>query len=57
MDLILNDYQTELHEGLRKEYHKDVISDLYDYINSVPLIKHLIGVDRGVAKRLTSNDI
>lgn len=52
MDLILNDYQTELHEGLRKEYHKDVISDLYDYINSVPLIKHLIGVDRGVAKDL-----
>lgn len=52
MDLQFNKYQTELTDEIRKKYHKDVISDLNEFISSVTFIKHLISDNRGYAKNL-----
>lgn len=46
----LNKYQTPLTEDLIKAYPKEVIEQLYDAINNIPFIKHLVSADRPYAK-------
>lgn len=47
-----NKYQTPLTQELVDSYPKEVIDELYDYINSVPYIQRLISPDRKYAKDL-----
>ena len=48
----LNKYQTAITEDLIKMYPQEVIDQLYDIINNIPFIKHLISADRPYAKDL-----
>ena len=48
----LNKYQTAITEELIKMYPQEVIDQLYDIINNIPFIKHLISADRPYAKDL-----
>ena len=50
MAMDLNKYQTPLTEDLIKAYPKEVIEQLYDAINNIPFIKHLVSADRPYAK-------
>ena len=48
----LNKYQTAITEDLIKVYPQEVIDQLYDIINNIPFIKHLISAERPYAKDL-----
>ena len=48
----LNKYQTALTDELIKMYPQEVIDQLYDIINNIPFIKHLISAERPYAKDL-----
>ena len=48
----LNKYQTAITDELIKTYPQEVIDQLYDIINNIPFIKHLISADRPYAKDL-----
>lgn len=54
--LKFNKYQTQLTEDLIARYPREVIGDLYCYINDVPFIANLISPDRKYAKDLQRND-
>lgn len=47
-----NKYQTPLTQELIDSYPKEVIDELYEYINSVPYIQRLVSPDRKYAKDL-----
>ena len=47
-----NKYQTQLTKPVLEKYPKEVIADLYDYINNVPFLRHLVSKDRLYAKDL-----
>lgn len=49
----MNRYQTVLTDKLKDKYHKDVITDIHDCIQTIPFIKHLISQDRGIAADLS----
>ncbi|MDR2233907.1 MAG: hypothetical protein LBE56_12420 [Tannerella sp.] len=48
----MNKFQTQLTEEIIKLYPKEVIDDLYMYINQVPYIQHLISDKRKRARDL-----
>lgn len=54
MDLILetNKYQTKLTDEIKQKYHRDVITDLYEAVDTIAFVKHLISNDRPYAKDL-----
>lgn len=52
----LNKYQTHITEDLVKLYPPEVIEQLYDVINNIPFIKHLISPDRPCAKDLPRDE-
>lgn len=52
----LNKYQTSVTEDLIKVYPQEVIEQLYDIINNIPFIKHLIDVNRPYAKDLPRDE-
>ena len=52
----LNKYQTQITEDLIKLYPPEVIEQLYDFINNIPFIKHLISPDRLYAKDLPKDE-
>lgn len=52
----LNKYQTSVTEDLIKLYPQEVIEQLYDVINNIPFIKHLIDVNRPYAKDLPRDE-
>ena len=53
MDLMtLNDYQTPLDDKLKSELPKEVVSEIWDYIKSVPFLRHIVSTDRLRAKDL-----
>lgn len=52
----LNKYQTSVTEDLIKLYPQEVIEQLYDIINNIPFIKHLIDVNRPYAKDLPRDE-
>lgn len=52
----LNKYQTQITEDLVKLYPPEVIEQLYDVINNIPFIKHLISPDRPYAKDLPRDE-
>ena len=52
----VNKYQTPLSEDLLKMYPQEVVDQLYEFINNVPFIKHLISTDRKYAKDLPRDE-
>lgn len=52
----LNKYQTQITEEITKTYPQEVIEQLYDVINNIPFIKHLISADRPYAKDLPRDE-
>lgn len=52
----LNKYQTAITEDLIKMYPQEVIDQLYDVINNIPFIKHLISADRKYARDLPRDE-
>lgn len=52
----LNKYQSSITEDLIKLYPQEVIEQLYDVINNIPFIKHLIDVNRPYAKDLPRDE-
>ena len=52
----LNKYQTQITEEIVKTYPPEVIEQLYDVINNIPFIKHLISADRPYAKDLPRDE-
>lgn len=52
----LNKYQTQITEDLIKLYPQEVIEQLYDVINNIPFIKHLISPNRPYAKDLPRDE-
>lgn len=52
----LNKYQTQITEEIVKTYPSEVIEQLYDVINNIPFIKHLISADRPYAKDLPKDE-
>ena len=52
----LNKYQTSVTEDLIKLYPQEVIEQLYDVINNIPFIKHLIDANRPYAKDLPRDE-
>lgn len=52
----LNKYQTQITEEIVKTYPSEVIEQLYDVINNIPFIKHLISADRPYAKDLPRDE-
>lgn len=52
----LNKYQTQITEDLIKLYPPEVIEQLYDFINNIPFIKHLISPNRLYAKDLPKDE-
>ena len=51
-ELKFNKYQTQLSPELVVQYPKEVIDELFEYINAVPFIQRLISADRKYAKDL-----
>ena len=47
-----NKYQTQLTPDVIDSYPKEVISEFYEYLNSVPFIQNLVSKDRKYAKDL-----
>ena len=52
----VNKYQTPLTENLLNMYPQEVIDQLYDFINNIPFIKHLVSPDRPYAKDLPRDE-
>ena len=52
----LNKYQTAITDELIKAYPQEVIDQLYDVINNIPFIKHLISIDRKYARDLPRDE-
>lgn len=52
----VNKYQTPLSEDLLKMYPQEVVDQLYEFINNVPFIKHLVSPDRKYAKDLPKDE-
>lgn len=52
----LNKHQTAITEELIALYPQEVIEQLYDVINNIPFIKHLISADRPYAKDLPRDE-
>ena len=52
----LNKHQTAITEELITLYPQEVIEQLYDVINNIPFIKHLISADRPYAKDLPRDE-
>ena len=52
----LNKYQTAITEDLIKMYPQEIIDQLYDIINNIPFIKHLISKERPYAKDLPRDE-
>ena len=50
--LQFNEFQTQLTTDIIAQYPKEVIDELYEYINAVPFIQRLIAPDRKFAKDL-----
>ena len=51
-ELKFNKYQTQLSPEIVTQYPKEVIDELFEYINAVPFIQRLISADRKYAKDL-----
>ena len=52
----VNKYQTPLSDDLLKMYPQEVVDQLYEFINNVPFIKHLVSTDRKYAKDLPRDE-
>jgi hypothetical protein len=51
-----NKYQTAITDEIIEKYPKEVIDELFEYINSVPFIQRLVSPDRKYARDLPRDE-